>query len=605
MQLNPRTRGARRTLVSLAALIVAITVLLLSANRWGTGQLSPKLGLDLEGGTQMILEPVLADPNAQVSAGQLEKARDIIAQRVDSNGVAEAEISTQSGRNIVISIPGQPDTKTLDQIRKPSQLRFRAVLISGQGIPPTAGQTATSTATGTATGSPTATTPAPVFTMDPQPTAVPTASSPATSGNAVVPPALAADTTSPTATGDPSARAGTATATSTATASAKNASDLSWVTPELQKEFAALDCSKAGAINDFVDEPSKPLVTCSTDRIEKYILGPVELDGTDIADATSGYQVGPNGQPTSIVEVRLNFTGEGAQKFTDVTTRLYALKATDETRNRFAIVLDKQVISAPSTNAVIANGQASITGSFTIESARALAQQLKFGALPMSFSLQTQDDISPTLGKEQLALGLLAGLIGLLLVVGYSLLQYRLLGLVTVASLIIAAVLTYLVLTLLGWSHNFRLTMAGVTGVIVAIGVTADSFIVYFERIRDEVREGRPLVTAVDSGWRRAKRTILAADAVNMLAAAVLYLLAASNVRGFAFTLGVTTLIDLAIVFLFTHPLVSILAHTKFFGGGHRWSGLDPERLGAKTRYAGAGRFSRPLDTATTKEARA
>ena len=290
----------------------------------------------------------------------------------------------------------------------------------------------------------------------------------------------------------------------------------------------------------------------------------------------------------------LKFTGDGAKKFADVTTRLFGLKTTDETRNRFAVVLDKQVITAPSTNAVIANGQASITGNFTIDSARALAQQLKFGALPMSFALQTQEDISPTLGSEQLALGLLAGLIGLLLVVIYSLFQYRLLGLVTVASLIVAAVLTYGVLTLLGWTHNVRLTMAGVTGVIVAIGVTADSFIVYFERIRDEVREGRPLVTAVDAGWARAKRTILAADAVNLLAAIVLYVLAASNVRGFAFTLGVTTLIDLAVVFLFTHPLVAILAHTKFFGGGHRWSGLDPERLGATTRYVGRGRFAAP-----------
>ena len=599
MTLNPRTRGPRRTLWTFAAIIVALFAFVVSVNHWGTGQLTPKLGLDLEGGTQMVLEPVLADPTAQVSAGQLEKARDIIAQRVDSNGVAEAEVSTQGGRNIVISIPGQPDAKTLDQIRKPSQLRFRAVLATGAGVPATA-QTQTSTVTTTATSEPTATTPKPVFTMDP--VSVPTASSPATSGNDIVPPALVADT-SPTTPASTS----TSTATATATAAApSDASDLSWITPEIEAEFTGLDCSKAGAINDFVDDPAKPLVTCSTNKAEKYILGPVELDGTDIADATSGYQSGNNGQPTSIVEVRLTFTGDGAQKFANVTTRLFALKSVDETRNRFAIVLDKQVISAPSTNAVIANGQASITGNFTIESARALAQQLKFGALPMSFALQTQDDISPTLGKEQLALGLLAGLIGLLLVVGYSLFQYRLLGLVTVASLVMAAVLTYGMLTLLGWSHNFRLTMAGVTGVIVAIGVTADSFIVYFERVRDEVREGRPLVTAVDSGWRRARRTILAAHGVNMLAAAVLYLLAASNVRGFAFTLGVTTLIDLAVVFLFTHPLVSILAHTEFFGGGHRWSGLDPERLGAKMRYAGAGRFTgAPARAAAVKEAKA
>jgi len=270
-------------------------------------------------------------------------------------------------------------------------------------------------------------------------------------------------------------------------------------------------------------------------------------------------------------------------------------------RNQFAIVLDKQVISAPTTQAAITNGQASITGNFTIESARALANQLKFGALPMSFTLQTQDDISPTLGSEQLKLGLLAGLIGMLLVIVYSLLQYRLLGLVTVASLVIAAILTYGVLTFLGWAYNFRLTMAGVTGVIVAIGVTADSFIVYFERIRDEVREGRPLVAAVEAGWARARRTILAADAVNFLAAAVLYFLAASNVRGFAFTLGVTTLIDLGVVFLFTHPVVAMLAHTKFFGGGHKWSGLDPERLGAKVRYVGRGRFSGPRPSSTAK----
>jgi preprotein translocase subunit SecD len=347
-----------------------------------------------------------------------------------------------------------------------------------------------------------------------------------------------------------------------------------------------------------VDDPTKPLVTCSEDKAAKYILGPVEVDGTDIADASAGYQTSQNGQPTNVVEVMLKFTGDGAKKFGDVTTRLVGLQGV---RNQFAIVLDKQVISAPTTQAAITNGQASITGNFTIESARALANQLKFGALPMSFTLQTQDDISPTLGSEQLKLGLLAGLIGMLLVIVYSLLQYRLLGLVTVASLVIAAILTYGVLTFLGWAYNFRLTMAGVTGVIVAIGVTADSFIVYFERIRDEVREGRPLVAAVEAGWGRARRTILAADAVNFLAAAVLYFLAASNVRGFAFTLGVTTLIDLAVVFLFTHPVVAMLAHTKFFSSGHKWSGLDPERLGAKTRYVGRGKFARPSPSSSAK----
>ncbi|MDQ2782931.1 MAG: protein translocase subunit SecD [Actinomycetota bacterium] len=606
MALNPRTRTPRRVLLALLVVIVALFGGIAAAHQLSNGQLTPKLGLDLEGGTEMTLEPVLTDPNQQVSQGQLDKARDIIVQRVDSYGVAEAEVTTQGGRNIVVSIPGQPTAAQLDAIRKPSQLRFRAVLVADAGSPqasPSATGTATSTgtATGTATPSataPTATTPPPVFTPD-----SPSTANPATSANAAVPKALLQDETTPatgaTTPGGTATTSGGGTGTptpsvslnSTPTVAPTDASDTNWVTPAIEAQFTALDCSKPNAVNAAVDDEKQPLVTCSQDKQTKYILGPVEVDGTDIADASAGYQTSGNGQPTSIVEVQLKFTGDGAQKFGAVTTRLVGLKGV---RNQFAIVLDKQVISAPTTQAAITNGQASITGSFTIESARALANQLKFGALPLSFTLQTQEDISPTLGSEQLTLGLLAGLIGLLLVVVYSLLQYRLLGLVTVASLVIAGILTYGVLTFLGWSYNFRLTMAGVTGVIVAIGVTADSFIVYFERIRDEVREGRPLVAAVEAGWARARRTIFAADAVNFLAAAVLYFLASSNVRGFAFTLGVTTLIDLVVVVLFTHPVVAILAHTEFFGGGHRWSGLDPERLGAKVRYVGRGKFSGP-----------
>lgn len=604
MAIDARKRNPLRVLVALLVLIIALFGGIGAARAWSDGELAPKLGLDLKGGTEMVLQPVLADPNAQVNSGQLDKARDIIQQRVNSYGVSEAEVTTQGGRNIVVSIPGQPDAKTLDAIRKPSQLRFRAVLTVGSGSPQAAAAnpTPTGAATGTATAppTPTATTPPPVFT----PNAPATANPAPTPANAALPPALVqADTPTPGAT-SPAAATPAAPTPGAATPAAPtpaptSASDLAWATPELQKQFTDLDCSKPGAVNAFVDDPAQALVTCSDDKQQKYILGPVEVDGNDIADASSGYQPGPNGQPTSIVEVSLKFTGDGAKKFGDVTTRLLGLKGA---QNQFAIVLDKLVVSAPTTRAAITNGQASITGSFTIDSARALAQQLKFGALPMSFSLQTQEDISPTLGSEQLKLGLLAGLIGLLLVVVYSLLQYRLLGFVTVASLVVAAVLTYGVLTFLGWSYNFRLTMAGVTGVIVAIGVTADSFIVYFERIRDEVRDGRPLVAAVEAGWKRARRTILAADAVNFLAAAVLYLLASSNVRGFAFTLGVTTLIDLAVVVLFTHPVMGLLAHTTFFGGGHRLSGLDPERLGAKPHYVGRGQFSGArATTATTR----
>ena len=262
-------------------------------------------------------------------------------------------------------------------------------------------------------------------------------------------------------------------------------------------------------------------------------------------------------------------------------------------QNEMAATLDSRVIVAPYFQSAIPGGQASITGNFTLASAKALAQQLKFGALPMSFVVQTQEQISPTLGAEQLRYGLIAGLVGFLLVVVYSLFQYRVLGLVTVTSILVSALMTYLSITILGWSHNYRLDMAGVTGLIVAIGFTADSFIVYFERIRDELREGRSLASAVETGWARARRTIVAADGVNFLAALVLYLLASQNVRGFAFTLGLTTLLDLLIVFLFTHPIVATLARRPFFRDGHHWSGLDPRRLGAAkaTRYAGRGRF--------------
>ncbi|HET8968109.1 MAG TPA: protein translocase subunit SecD, partial [Gaiellaceae bacterium] len=300
---------------------------------------------------------------------------------------------------------------------------------------------------------------------------------------------------------------------------------------------------------------------------------------------------GPSGQQTSVVEIQLSLNGEGAEQYADISRKMVPLQ---QPQNQLAATLDSRVIVAPSFNEAIPNGKASITGGFGITEARDLAQQLKFGALPISFDLQTREQISPTLGSEQLRYGLWAGIIGLLLVTVYSLLQYRVLGFVTIASILAAGVLTYLSITILGWSHNYRLDMAGVTGLIVAIGFTADSFIVYFERIRDELREGRSLESAVATGWARAKRTILIADGVNFLAAIVLYVLASSSVRGFAFTLGLTTLLDLLIVFLFTHPLVTLLARRKFFRGGHPMSGLDPDKLGAvkKTSYAGRGRFT-------------
>jgi preprotein translocase subunit SecD len=585
--INPHNRGPLRTLSVLILLIVGLYGLLGAVSSWGTAQRTPKLGLDLSGGTQLILTPKSDTPNQQINQGQIAKAVDIMRARVNGSGVTEAEVSTQGGKDIVVSLPGTPDPAVVSSLQKSSQLLMRGVLVEAAGTSqpaPAPSGPSPLKPTGTPTG---------------QKTATATATTAPKSG---LPPALTAATTAPTAPTAPTAArtpvapsAATPTATSTTGtptpgAKPKDLSDLALVTPEVQKAFAALDCSKPKATEAIVDIKTKPMVTCSADGQVKYILAPVELVGSDITNANPG-QIQSQGGSTGQWEVRLDLTSRGTKAFCDMTTRLAPLQ---RPRNQSAFVLDNRVISAPAPNqGPICAGGVSITGSFTAQSAKALADQLKFGALPMSFTLQTSDQISPTLGGDQLTRGLLAGGIGLLLVVAYSLLQYRALGLVTVSSLLIAGLLTYGLVTLFGWSTGFRLTMAGVTGLIVSIGIVADSFILYFERVRDEVRDGRALRAAVETGWKRARRTILISDAVNFLAAVVLYALAASNVRGFAFTLMLTTIIDIIVVFLFTHPLLSILANTKFFGQGHRWSGLDPKRLGARTvTYAGRGRVT-------------
>jgi preprotein translocase subunit SecD len=589
---------ARRALGFIGVLTIALMALLFSANQFGTGSYAPKLGLDLEGGTEIILKPRLTG-GATVAPEQITQARDIIVQRVDAGGVAGAEVTTQGGNNIVISMPGTPTKQQEDAIRRSSQLQFRPVLAIGPGSPqPVPSATPSGSASPTPSGS---ASPSASASASPSPSAsVPSANAatPSATNNSAIPSALttgvspspsASATTSPKPSASPSPSP-SPSASGSATAGGDPFS-LEQVTPELTEAFTALDCSKDGALDTLVDDDTKPIVTCDADGAAKYILGPVVVSGDKISDASAGYQTSPQGQQTTTVEIQLSLNGEGTKQYADVSRKMVSLQ---QPQNQLAATLDSRVIVAPSFNEAIPNGKASITGGFGITEARDLAQQLKFGALPISFDLQTRNQISPTLGGEQLRYGLYAGLIGLLLVVFYSLAQYRVLGFVTIASILVAGALTYLAITILGWSHNYRLDMAGVTGLIVAIGFTADSFIVYFERIRDELREGRSLESAVATGWARAKRTILIADGVNFLAAIVLYVLASSSVRGFAFTLGLTTLLDILIVFFFTHPLVTLLARLKFFRGGHPMSGLDPDKLGAvkKTSYAGRGRFT-------------
>jgi len=593
--------AARRSLLFLLAIVVGLGGLLAGAIYLSNAETAPKLGLDLEGGTQIILEPKTV-AGQTVSTEQLNQARDIIVQRVDAGGVSGAEVTTQGDRNIVVSIPEIPTQEVRDAISKSSQLQFRPVLAIAAGSPQ---PTAAPSPSGTATGSPS---PSP---SKPTPSKTPaTASSASPTNNSAVPDALMAPTPSPSATASPSPSASataspspapSASGTGGAAGAPKGPTDLAWITDDLTAEFTALDCSDPAALENVVDDPTKPLVTCEVDGTVKYILGPVAVSGDKITDATSGYQSNQQGNVTSEVEIALTLNGDGAKQYADISRTMVGLA---EPQNQLAATLDSKVIVAPRFNEAILDGRASITGGFTLDGARSLADQLKFGALPLSFVEQTSIDISPTLGSEQLRYGLIAGLIGLLLVVGYSLLQYRALGFVTVASILVAGLLTYLTITILGWSHNYRLDMAGVTGLIVAIGFTADSFIVYFERVRDELRDGRSLAAAVETGWNRAKRTILVADGVNFLAALTLYALASSSVRGFAFTLGLTTLIDLLVVFLFTHPVLTLLARRPFFRDGHAWSGLDPRRLGVPTatRYAGRGRFTTPVPASSGAE---
>ena len=540
-------KKAWRSLAWLAVLIAALIGINGAGVAWADWSWTPKLALDLEGGTQIILEPQL-ESGQQVTGEQLTQAVSIIRQRVDASGVSEAEITTQGNQNVVVSIPGTPDKATLERIQSSAKLEFRPVLTTEAAATTAVGDTATPTPTDAAAPSPS---------LESTPSVSPT-----------------------------------------------DASDPSWVTPALSDQYTNFKCAELDTDGANVAPADQPLVTCDADGTYKYILGPTEVAGSTISDATSGLVLNSQGVSTGAWGVNIVFNGEGTKQFADVTTRLYGYGVGDP-RNQFAIVLDGRVISAPSTNAAITDGKPQISGSFTQGDAKTLADQLKFGALPIGFEVQSSEVILSTLGSAQLQSGLIAGLIGLILVFAYSFFQYRLLGLVTVASLVVAAVVTYFVIVILSWREGYRLSLAGVAGLIVAIGFTADSFIVYFERIRDELRDGRALVSAVEAGWKRALRTIFAAKAVNLLSAVVLFVLAVGNVKGFALTLGVTTVIDVIIVVLFTHPVLQLLATTKYFSSGHRMSGLDPNALGAV--YRGRAQFRTPTPGAAksgaTKEA--
>jgi len=533
------SRPGRAFVALLVILIAGASVIFLQ----GTTKI--RYGLDLQGGTSVVLQPRVDGTNGAVTAAAIDQAVSIIRQRVNSLGVAESEVVAQGSginRQIVISVPGETGQRVVDLVGQTAELRFRQVLAVGSAVDAPA--------------------PAPA----PSGSA---AATPAPSGSKLTKSAPVLSDPSPAASATPEP---IVTPNSTATPEAVANTPAAAVSDELSKKFAALDCTDEKNLVGGGDDPEQPLVTCDRDGTSRFVLGPAEVLGRQVRSASAAIDQ----QGTGGWFVTLNFNKEGTKKFGEITQRVVSLTPP---QNQVAIVLDGLVVSAPRIIDAILGGQAQITGNFTQQEASDLANVLKYGSLPLAFDRGEVQQVSPTLGSDQLRAGVLAGALGLILVIIYSFFYYRALGIVTVGSLALAALLLWMSAVILGENLGFTLTLAGIAGAIVAIGITADSFIIYFERLRDEIRDGRSLRSAAESAWSRARRTIVISDAVSLIAAVLLFIFAIGGVRGFAFTLGLTTIIDLIIIFLFTKPLVTFLSRLPFFANGHPLSGLDTSKV--------------------------
>ncbi|MGP4086763.1 protein translocase subunit SecD [Streptomyces sp. KR55] len=560
---------------SLALILIAIVAL--TGGMFASGHTTPRLGIDLAGGTSITLRAVPEDGNeSAINKKNMDTAVDIMNRRVNGLGVSEAEVQTQGDRNIIVNIPkGTNSEEARQQVGTTAKLYFRPVLATeatgGPAPSPSPSASTSGSASPSASGSEKA-------------SATPSASA-TTQGRAVTD-ALKAD---PTPSATPS---GSASPSASPSASGGTTDD-----SKLQAQYAALDCSKAATRATAGDgaKPEESTVGCG--EIQgvwyKYLLGPAGVDGTEVDKAQAVYDT----QSGAGWKVQMDFTDAGAKKFADITGQL---AQNQSPQNQFGIVLDGEVVSSPYVSQSITGGNAEISGSFTQQEAENLGNMLSYGALPLTFKEDSVTTVTAALGGEQLQAGLIAGAIGLALVVLYLLVYYRGLSFIAILSLMISAALTYVIMSLLGPTIGFALNLPAVCGAIVAIGITADSFIVYFERVRDEIREGRSLRPAVERAWPRARRTILVSDFVSFLAAAVLFIVTVGKVQGFAFTLGLTTLLDVVVVFLFTKPLLTLMARRKFFASGHPWSGLDPKRLGARPPLR---RTRRPAAPVETKEA--
>jgi preprotein translocase subunit SecD len=585
-----------RALAALIALIVIMLLALLGGNLFSPAQWHKDfrvgLGLDLSSGTVLSMKATTLTGGVP-SAAEMNEAKTIILSRVNASGNTGAQVQSQGNDILNVSVPGKTSEQTEQLVSETALLNFRQTLLY-QPYSATPSTPATSASPGaSASASPSASASS-TANATPSPSA--SATSTASTSAKVVP----AASPSPTATGTASAKA-SASASATPSPSATSTAptyfgDPSLVNKETLALFNKVTCTpgdttqwkkEAGYTKpqDY-DATNAQIVSCDSSG-GKYALDVAKIPGTQIATASAQLSTTSNQW-----EVLVTLKGAGTTAFANLTseqaTKYYPDASTNENDfylDTIAVVLDGNVVTAPETNGAIPGGTFQVTGNFTQAQATQLANVLTYGSLPLNFEILTADTVSASLGRAQLDGGLIAAAIGLGLVVIYSFLYYRGLGLVSVSSLVIAGTLALLSVMLLTKYQNFALELSGIAGLIVAIGITADSFVVFFERLRDEVREGKALRPAVEAGWKRARRTILVSDTVSFIAAVLLYYFSIGEVKGFAYTLGLTTIIDVVVVFLFTKPMVTILARTKFYGNGHPMSGLDPARLGARSNW--------------------
>jgi preprotein translocase subunit SecD len=623
----PSRSGSRpgRALAALAVLILVMLISITGSQTFNPGnwhkQFRVGLGLDLSSGTEVVLKA--ATPQGAPSAAAMQQAITVLESRVNGTGNSGAQVQQQGADLINVTVPGKAPQDVINLVSQTAKLAFRPVLLEEPytaPATPTPSATPSAKASGTATPSATPTgTAKSAATGSPTPpagasaSASPKASTQDYAAKLASPSATATGTASATASTTPSASttptaSATPTPTSTATTTFGAASKVNAATMKLFNKLVCKPGPNATTVDnswkatvgytdagDQWDDLTSQTVSCDPNGT-KYVLGPAVFEGTQLTSVSPALQ-----QNSTQWVVNLSLNSEATRAFGTLTTNQFnnyfptaATNQDNAALDSTAIVLDGNVQSAPETQGALTSGTFTISGpqpnGFTEDQATQLTNVLKFGQLPLNFSLQNVQSISPQVGHSSLDAGLLAGILGLILVIIYLFYYYRGLGLVSVSSLLIAGLLAYLSVVILSKYQNFTMSLSAIAGLVVAIGITADSFIVYFERLRDEVRDGKTLRPAVEAGWKRARRTILVSDTVSFLAAVLLYHFAVSDVQGFAYTLGLTTLIDVVVVFLFTKPMVTLLAGTKFFSSGNKWSGLDPERLGAKTRWRSSTR---------------